>query len=193
MEDNDKTYGFVVNIYDAPQSIRSLWPATEEFIAEHPDYLHPNNAMGWLKDSSRKEHYKIANGYSTCHFWSNFEIGDMDFWRDHKYEEYFEHLDKSGGFFYERVSTIDVHGRLIFSGEMLPCIVLVWGCSRTRARSIGSGILAISMFRITTVRILRNAAGASQASSLAALDWRKRIVDMYGSEKRVWDSFSSSS
>lgn len=104
MSDNDKTYGFVINIYDSPESISLLWPTVEEFIAEHPEYLHPNNAMGWLKEhDTRPAHYKKANGYSTCHFWSNFEIGDMDFWRSAKYEEFFRHLDRAGGFFYERV------------------------------------------------------------------------------------------
>lgn len=33
--------------------------------------------------------------------WSNFEIGDLDFWRGEAYTKYFEHLDKKGGFYYE--------------------------------------------------------------------------------------------
>jgi alpha 1,2-mannosyltransferase len=34
--------------------------------------------------------------------WSNFEIGDLNFWRSKPYMDYFEHLDKAGGFYYER-------------------------------------------------------------------------------------------
>ncbi|KAK9472765.1 family 15 putative glycosyltransferase [Dipodascopsis tothii] len=110
MEDNNKTYGFVINLYDAPQSIRTLWPTTLEFIAEHPEYVHPNNAMDWLVDADKRpNHNKIANGYSTCHFWSNFEIGDMDFFRSDAYDKYFEYLDQSGGFFYERWGDAPVH------------------------------------------------------------------------------------
>lgn len=110
MEDNDKLYGFVINIYDSPESIETLWPQTLEFLAEHPEYLHPNNAMDWLSDSkNRPEHNHKANGYSTCHFWSNFEIGDMNFWRSKPYEDYFEHLDRAGGFFYERWGDAPVH------------------------------------------------------------------------------------
>lgn len=110
MSDRNKTYGFTINLYDDPTSIETLWPETTKFLAEHPDYLHENNAMPWLTDSVRRpEHNKNANGYSTCHFWSNFEIGNLDFWRSKVYEEYFNHLDRSGGFFYERWGDAPVH------------------------------------------------------------------------------------
>ena len=110
MADHNKTYGFTINLYDAPQSIPTLWPETTKFIAEHPEYLHENNAMNWIVDAKRRpEHNKQANGYSTCHFWSNFEIADMTFWRSQKYEDYFNHLDRAGGFFYERWGDAPVH------------------------------------------------------------------------------------
>lgn len=110
MEDNNKTYGFVINLYDSPESIQSLWPSTLEFVAEHPEYVNPNSAIGWLTDAKRRpEHNLRANGYSTCHFWSNFEIGNMDFWRSPAYEAYFNHLDRDGGFFYERWGDAPVH------------------------------------------------------------------------------------
>ena len=57
----------------------------------------------------RPENWKRANGYSTCHFWSNFEIGNMDWFRGEVYSRYFEHLDRSGGFFYERWGDAPVH------------------------------------------------------------------------------------
>lgn len=47
--------------------------------------------------------------YNFCHFWSNFEIGDLDFFRSKVYMDYFEHLDKSGGFYYERWGDAPVH------------------------------------------------------------------------------------
>jgi len=40
--------------------------------------------------------------YNLCHFWSNFEIASLDFWRGEAYMKYFETLDKAGGFYYER-------------------------------------------------------------------------------------------
>lgn len=110
MEDNNKTYGFTINLYDSPESIPTLWPETLKFLAAHPEYINQNNAMDWLKDSIRRpEHNTKANGYSTCHFWSNFEIADMEFWRSQAYEDYFNHLDRAGGFFYERWGDAPVH------------------------------------------------------------------------------------
>ena len=41
--------------------------------------------------------------------WSNFEIADMSFWRSQAYEDYFNHLDRAGGFFYERWGDAPVH------------------------------------------------------------------------------------
>ena len=110
MSDHNKTYGFTINLYDAPHSIPTLWPESMKFIAAHPEYVNTNNAMDWLTDSKRRpEHNRKANGYSTCHFWTNFEIADMDFWRSQAYEDYFNHLDRAGGFFYERWGDAPVH------------------------------------------------------------------------------------
>jgi mannosyltransferase len=110
MELNNKTYGFVINIYDSPQSIQSLWPTTQEYLALYPDAIHPNSAVEWVTDSTRRPaHNRAANGYSTCHFWSNFEIGDLRFWRSERYQRYFDYLDRQGGFFYERWGDAPVH------------------------------------------------------------------------------------
>jgi mannosyltransferase len=110
MELNDKTYGFVINIYDSPASIQSLWPTTLEYLALYPNSVHPNSAIEWVTDSSRRPgHNHAANGYSTCHFWSNFEIGNLNFWRSQRYQSYFDYLDRQGGFFYERWGDAPVH------------------------------------------------------------------------------------
>lgn len=81
-----------------------------EFLSLHPEYIHPNAAINWLTDAeSRPDHTFGAKGYSTCHFWSNFEIGDMEFWRSSVYQEYFDYLDRKGGFYYERWGDAPVH------------------------------------------------------------------------------------
>ncbi|KAF2497226.1 alpha-1,2 mannosyltransferase KTR1 [Lophium mytilinum] len=110
MQDHNKTYGFNINIYDSPESVTTLWPETRKFMADHPEYLKENNAIEWLQDKERRPgHNELAHGYSTCHFWSNFEIGDMAFWRSQAYQDYFDHLDRAGGFFYERWGDAPVH------------------------------------------------------------------------------------
>lgn len=110
MQDNNKTYGFTLTLYDAPKSIPSLWPETVKFMSQYPQYKHEKNALAFLTDRIRRPKHNLeANGYSTCHFWSNFEIGDMSFWRSQAYEDYFNHLDRAGGFFYERWGDAPVH------------------------------------------------------------------------------------
>jgi alpha 1,2-mannosyltransferase len=38
--------------------------------------------------------------------WSNFEIGDLDFWRGEAYSKFFDFLDQKGGFYYEVMGAI---------------------------------------------------------------------------------------
>jgi alpha 1,2-mannosyltransferase len=41
--------------------------------------------------------------------WSNFEVGNLNWLRSKAYIDYFESLDKDGGFFYERWGDAPVH------------------------------------------------------------------------------------
>jgi mannosyltransferase len=43
--------------------------------------------------------------YNMCHFWSNFEIARLDWFRSKEYNDFFEMMDRSGGFWNERVRT----------------------------------------------------------------------------------------
>ena len=46
--------------------------------------------------------------YNMCHFWSNFEIARLSFFRSQQYEDFFQMMDRSGGFWMERVRHIRV-------------------------------------------------------------------------------------
>ena len=41
--------------------------------------------------------------YNMCHFWSNFEIARLDWFRGKEYNDFFDMMDRSGGFWMERV------------------------------------------------------------------------------------------
>ncbi|KEF53078.1 mannosyltransferase [Exophiala aquamarina CBS 119918] len=47
--------------------------------------------------------------YNMCHFWSNFEIARLDWFRSREYNEFFEMMDKSGGFWMERWGDAPIH------------------------------------------------------------------------------------
>ncbi len=50
-------------------------------IKEHPEYL-AKNMMDFISNDG-------GETYNLCHFWSNFEIGDLNFWRSDAYRAYF--------------------------------------------------------------------------------------------------------
>ncbi|EDK44063.1 glycolipid 2-alpha-mannosyltransferase [Lodderomyces elongisporus NRRL YB-4239] len=102
MKDNGKEYSFTISLPEYKETIPTLWKTTKEFIEKNPQYLAPNNMMEWVSDDK-------GESYNGCHFWSNFEIGSLNFWRSDPYKKYFEYLDKAGGFFYERWGDAPVH------------------------------------------------------------------------------------
>lgn len=110
MQDNDKVYGFNIALYDSEQTVKSLWTETSDFLRSHPDYISSNPALDFLEENRQHpEKTKYTSGYSTCHFWSNFEIADMDFYRAEPYSDWVQHLESTGGFYYERWGDAPVH------------------------------------------------------------------------------------
>lgn len=103
MRDNKMKYGFNMNILDDARSFASLWSRTRSFIDRYPHLLHPQADLDWLLDPHH------GGDYNNCQFFSNFEIGDLSFFRGHENEMYFDWLDKSGGFFYERFGDAPIH------------------------------------------------------------------------------------
>jgi mannosyltransferase len=50
-----------------------------------------------------------GESYNMCHFWSNFEIARLDWFRSKEYEDFFEMMDRSGGFWMERWGDAPIH------------------------------------------------------------------------------------
>lgn len=44
--------------------------------------------------------WSLTGNFVTA-VWSNFEIADMDLWRNEAYSKFFDYLDEQGGFYYE--------------------------------------------------------------------------------------------
>ncbi|MCJ1378077.1 hypothetical protein MMC17_001173 [Xylographa soralifera] len=60
--------------------------------------------LSWLR--GRDSH---GDGWNWCHYWSNFEIADMDWFRSKEYMGFFTMLDELGGFYFERWGDAPVH------------------------------------------------------------------------------------
>jgi alpha 1,2-mannosyltransferase len=110
MRDHKKKYSFVLSLYEYVETIPTLWDSVKTFMKAHPEHIAEGNSMGFLSDDG-------GETYNHCHFWSNFEIGNLDWLRSQAYLDYFNHLDKDGGFFYERWGDAPVHS--IAAGLML--------------------------------------------------------------------------
>jgi len=117
MQDNNKTYGFTITIHEFERTIPTLWETTKEFIKDHPEHVPKKNAMGFVSDDK-------GDTYNLCHFWSNFEIADLSFWRSEAYSQYFDFLESKGGFYYERWGDAPVHS--IAASLFLPKEKIHW-------------------------------------------------------------------
>lgn len=105
MEENSKKYGWAISLFEFRKTIPSLWNATI-------DYLRATNQESLVKSKENLSAFVYDSDnddYNLCHFWSNFEIGDMDFFRSETYESFFTHLDSQNGFFYERWGDAPIH------------------------------------------------------------------------------------
>jgi hypothetical protein len=124
MRDNNMAYGFTMAILDDARSFPSSWDRTRTFIKNHRDLVHEDADFDWLlqdpldaDSTSRASH--PSNGdkndeldnveYNNCQFYSNFEIGSLNFFRGKEHRAYFNHLDRTGGFYYERFGDAPIH------------------------------------------------------------------------------------
>ncbi|KXN72197.1 glycosyltransferase family 15 protein [Conidiobolus coronatus NRRL 28638] len=114
MQNNNKKYGFTITWKEFMDTIPTLYSTVKDYIKEKnlEDKLPKDNAKNFLNQG------KNGDEYNGCHFWTNFEIGALDVWRSKEYLDFFEYLDKKGGFFYERWGDAPVHS--IYLSLFLP-------------------------------------------------------------------------
>lgn len=101
MKKNNKDYGFVIMLPEYVETIPTFWSTVEKFVDENSQVIHPKNTLKMFRNED--------GTYNMCHFWSNFEIASLKFFRSGAYGKYFDYLDKAGGFFYERWGDAPVH------------------------------------------------------------------------------------
>ncbi|KAI0682190.1 nucleotide-diphospho-sugar transferase [Cerioporus squamosus] len=89
MEDHNKTYAFTITMYEFGATIPTLWDSVKEFVQENAQYVARDNAMGYMSEDG-------GNTYNNCHYRGH------GLWRSEAYSKFFEHLDRKGGFYYER-------------------------------------------------------------------------------------------
>jgi hypothetical protein len=135
MERANKTYGFTIAVKELRETVPNLWRYASaykrmnnltskglwEMFVEQPDgkseskaetnnhaipeeILKTEPGHGVVPDVDPEN--MEGENYNMCHFWSNFEIARLDFFRSQAYEDFFQMMDRSGGFWMERVSLL---------------------------------------------------------------------------------------
>lgn len=115
MRTQNRKYGFVISIREYEQTIPTLWESVQEYIdiddgniidmsSNAYDFITGDDIVG-----NDRAIYVTSNDYNMCHFWTNFEVGDLNFFRSDAYLQFFQHLDSKGGFYYERWGDAPVH------------------------------------------------------------------------------------
>lgn len=124
----DKVYGFVLAMTEDKRTVRKLWKTSRDYfekldtwnvtIPEGGNYEHiDDTSLGFIEQNT-DTNMLVRGDFNYCHYWSNFEIGNLNFFRDPVYENYFQALDRTGNFFYERWGDAPVH--TIAISYMLP-------------------------------------------------------------------------
>ncbi|KAM3483529.1 hypothetical protein MY8738_003072 [Beauveria namnaoensis] len=134
MIEQKKTYGFTIAIKELRETVPNVFRYASAYMRNNnitskglwEMFLEPRKRQPEIiKDALPEE---IAQGepgngalpdidpetmegdsYNMCHFWSNFEIARLSWFRSKEYQDFFEMLDRSGGFWMERWGDAPIH------------------------------------------------------------------------------------
>lgn len=125
MIESNKTYGFTIAVKELRETVpnifryasaykrnnnltsQGLWEMFVEPQEPKEQHDDPNALPDEPKPSSQAPIDPEAmegEKYNMCHFWSNFEIAKLSWFRSKEYNDFFQTMDRSGGFWMERVS-----------------------------------------------------------------------------------------
>ncbi|KAI8096791.1 nucleotide-diphospho-sugar transferase [Halteromyces radiatus] len=106
MKEHGKKLSFSFALYEYHDTIPSLYSTVQRYIGDHPGQVihrtEQDNLWSFIVDSD-------SSDYNNCHFWSNFQVADLSFFKGTEYQDFFDYIDHSGGIFYERWGDPVIH------------------------------------------------------------------------------------
>ncbi|KAG2201256.1 hypothetical protein INT47_006759, partial [Mucor saturninus] len=107
MKDEKKKLSFALTKTENHEYIQSFEPVVKAFIRRNKRLIQPvqNSVYNALLDGEEFEPNELGDyggHYSNCMIYNNFMIISLDFLRSKEYNMFFDALDSSGGFFYEK-------------------------------------------------------------------------------------------
>ncbi|RDA83120.1 hypothetical protein CP532_0880 [Ophiocordyceps camponoti-leonardi (nom. inval.)] len=119
MERHRKRYGYTMAMWEGDKTAPSLFHKLSHYKTERRlagsalwTAMMSPSFLPWPLRRLRRflpNHNSYGERWNLCHFWSNFEIADMGFYRSAEYRRLFHFLDRDGGFYYERWGDAAVH------------------------------------------------------------------------------------
>ncbi|KOG96257.1 putative mannosyltransferase [Saccharomyces eubayanus] len=102
MQDSGKVFGFTLSRSEAKEANDKIWDTTKKFGKDFPKFISENNFKAFITE-------KDSDNFNNCEFTSNFEIGNLNFYRSPAYKKFFEYIDKEGGIFYWKWTESIIH------------------------------------------------------------------------------------
>ncbi|KAL1976082.1 hypothetical protein VTN31DRAFT_4474 [Thermomyces dupontii] len=130
MAKHNKTYGFTIAVKELRETVPNMFRYASAYMRQNNLTSKGLWEMFLERDESKDEDEKKKDPlpvdedveipevdpeamegekYNMCHFWSNFEIARLDFFRSKEYEDFFNMMDRSGGFWMERWGDAPIH------------------------------------------------------------------------------------
>ena len=113
MAKSGKKYGYTMALWELGQTVPSMFRKVSDYKkAQGIPSTNLWNAMmdpSWAPLPIRPLMSLLGSrdaqgdAWNLCHFWSNFEIADLDWFRSLDYRKFFDFLDREGGIYFERV------------------------------------------------------------------------------------------
>jgi len=111
MQEAGARYGFVQIAPDVDWVQPTLVGNISSFLSTHKHLLPPgtNQRFVWRNVDKALEGTAGNDEWTRYTFYNNWEISHRSLWQSELYTSLFEHLDRAGGFFYERWSDAPIH------------------------------------------------------------------------------------
>ena len=115
---NQTRYGFVIAANEMLYTIPTLWTTVRE-------WANKRGLLPSVRQHRQRQLSFVSNdggrtlSADLCFFYNNFEVADFALFRSQSYVDYFEYLERAGGFFYERwvSESLISYKRRLFTGE----------------------------------------------------------------------------
>lgn len=97
MHQNNKVYGYTIMLKEhTKRAGDSLWISVNNYISRMPRLMAPVARQRLARRAN------IEGNYNRCHYWNNFEILDLDFFRSSTYTDFFQFLESEEGIWFDR-------------------------------------------------------------------------------------------